>query len=71
MAETPTIKDLFAVESNINPGKFSLFGIAEGGELVYAVRHGRVDELREWRLDNLGILVKELGFDSIEVRFNK
>ncbi len=69
LAETPAIKSLLAVESNLNAGKFSLFGIAD--EALYAVRHGRVDELREWRLDILGLLAKELGFESIEVRFKQ
>lgn len=71
LVETKTITTLIAQESNNEHNKFSLFGIDEKNQLGYAVRHGRVDELRTWRLDMLSASVKSLGFKSIEVYFSK
>lgn len=71
LVETKTITTLIAQESNNEHNKFSLFGIDEKNQLGYAVRHGRIYELRTWRLDILSALVKSLGFTSIEVYFSK
>jgi hypothetical protein len=71
LVDTKTITALIAQESNNEHNKYSLFGIDENNQLGYAVRHGRVDELRTWRLDILSALVKSLGFTSIEVYFSK
>lgn len=71
LIETKTISSMIAQESNHESNKFSLFGIDETNQIGYAIRHGRVDELRTWRLDILSAFVKSLGFTSIEVYFSK
>jgi hypothetical protein len=71
LVDTQTITALIAQESNNEHNKFSLFGIDENNQLGYTIRHGRVDELRTWRLDILSAFVKSLGFASIEVYFSK
>lgn len=68
LVETQSITKFIAQESEISPLKFSLVGINPGKQLAYIVRHGRTDELRTWRLDNLGAYLKKLGITRWEVQ---
>jgi len=68
LVETQSITKFIAQESENDPLKFSLVGINPSQQLAYIVRHGRVDELRTWRLDTLGAFLKKLGVMSWEVQ---
>ena len=71
LVETQSITKFIAQEDENTPLKFSLVGINPEQRIAYAVRHGRVDELRVWRLDNLAAFLKKLGIFNWEVQFNK
>ena len=71
LVETQSITKFIAQESENLPQKFSLVGINPNQRVAYAVRHGRVDELRTWRLDNLALFLKKLGVFNWEVQFNQ
>ena len=71
LVETESITKFIAQESDITLLKFSLVGINPNQRVAYAVRHGRADELRTWRLDNLASFLKKQGIFSWEVQFNK
>jgi len=68
LVETQSITKFIAQESESSPLKFSLVGINPNQQLAYIVRHGRSDELRTWRLDNLGAFLKKLGIRNWEVQ---
>ena len=71
LVETQSITKFIAQESESSPLKFSLVGINPQQRVAYAVRHGRVDELRTWRLDNLALFLKKLGVFNWEVQFEQ
>ena len=70
LVETKSITKIIAQESESTPLKFSLVGINPNQRIAYAVRHGRVDELRTWRLDNLASFLKKQQIFNWEVQFN-
>ncbi|BDA63078.1 hypothetical protein [Shewanella xiamenensis] len=70
LLETQTITKIIAQESADLPMKFHVVGINPKGEIAYALRHGRTDTLRTWRLDNLGGFLKPLKISSWEVQFS-
>lgn len=70
LAETKSMTTLLAQESN-NTNKFHIIGIDENNNIGYVIRHGRVDDIREWRLDILATVLKKFGFDHFEVRLRK
>jgi hypothetical protein len=70
LMETQTITKIIAQESAVLPMKFHVVGINPRSEIAYALRHGRTDDLRTWRLDNLGGFLKLLKVSSWEVQFN-
>lgn len=70
LLETQSITKFIAQESEISPLKFSLVGINRDEQLAYIVRHGRSDELRTWRLDNLAAFLKKLGITNWEVQLH-
>lgn len=71
LAETKTMTKLLAQESELYPAKFHLVGIDQHNNLAYAIRHGRTPNLRTWRLDNLVLQIKEMGFSSIEIQLTQ
>ena len=71
LVETQSITKFIAQESESSPLKFSLVGINPQQRVADAVRHGRVDELRTWRLDNLALFLKKLGVFNWEVQFEQ
>lgn len=60
---------VLAQESSHTPGKFHLIGVSFSRQAQYAVRAGRTDTLRVWRIDHLTALVQSLGIMRMEVRF--
>lgn len=60
---------VLAQESSHTPGKFHLIGVSFSRQAQYAVRAGRANTLRAWRMDHLAALVKSLGIMRMEVRF--
>ena len=68
LVETQSITKFIAQESEITALKFSLVGINPQQQIAYVVRHGRVDELRTWRLDNLIAYLKKLSVNNCEVQ---
>jgi hypothetical protein len=71
LVETQSITKFIAQESESSPLRFSLVGINPNQRIAYAIRHGRVDELRTWRLDNLAAFLKKQNIFNWEVQFNK
>ena len=71
LVATQSIIKFIAQESEINPLKFSVVGVNPEQRLAYAMRHGRVNELRTWRLDNLAAYLKKFGVTNFEVQFNQ
>jgi len=71
LMETRTITKIIAQESIDQPLKFCVVGVNPSSNIAYAIRHGRVNEFRTWRLDNLAKFLKNLGVISYEVQFKK
>ncbi len=70
LAQMGVFEGVLAQESLKTPGKYHLIGVSFSKQVQYAVRAGRTDTLREWRLDILATLVKSLGMTRFEVRFS-
>ncbi len=70
LAETKTMTAILAQESK-DDNKFHLIGIDEKNNIGYVIRHGRVDEIRQWRLDILVVVIKKLGWNRFDVRLKK
>ncbi|MGR6831207.1 hypothetical protein [Aliivibrio wodanis] len=68
LAETKTMTKILAQESTEFPNKFHLVGIDQVNGIGYAVRHGRVAELRVWRIDILVNQVRDMGIEKIDVQ---
>ncbi len=62
---------VLAQESSHTQDKFHLIGVSFSRQAQYAVRAGRTNTLRAWRIDHLAALVKSLGIMRMEVRFLK
>ena len=71
LAQLNAFDGILAQESPKTPNKFHLIGVNFSQQAQYAVRAGRTDTLREWRMDNLLALVKSLGLSRMEVRFSE
>lgn len=69
LMQTKTITKIIAQESGELPLKFHVVGINSKTEMAYAIRHGRANHLRTWRLDNLGQFLKSLQVSNWEVQF--
>lgn len=69
LAQLNVFEGVLAQESSMTPNKFHLIGVSFTQQVQYAVRAGRTDTLREWRMDHLVTLVKSLGLTRMEVRF--
>lgn len=71
LMETKSITKIIAQESTEKAKmlKFHVVGVNPNDKIAYAVRHGRVNELRTWRLDNLAKFLKPL-VGSWEVQFS-
>jgi hypothetical protein len=67
LVEAGGINEVFAQESQQQPDKYHLLGINKQSKIGYAVRHGRVNEMRSWRLDRLVLLIKRLGIRGFNV----
>jgi hypothetical protein len=66
--ETNTITKVIAQESQTEPLKFVVVAINAQTKIAYAMRHGRVDELRTWRLDNLAKFLSKHNVPSFETQ---
>lgn len=69
MVEAGAIDEFVVQESKHITGKFHLLGIKPAERIGYTVRHGRVDELRTWRVDILAQLLKEWHVRSFKVQY--
>lgn len=69
LAQMGVFEGVLAQESSKIANKYHLIGVSFSKQVQYAVRAGRTDALREWRLDNLATLVKSLKLSRMEVRF--
>jgi len=69
--ETKTISKVIAQESINEPLKFVVVGINPNTKIAYAMRHGRLDELRTWRLDNLAKFLKKHAVASFETQYQR
>lgn len=68
LMQTNTITKIIAQESIEQLLKFCVVGINPKTNIAYAIRHGRVNEFRTWRLDNLAKFLKGLGVETFEVQ---
>jgi len=71
LAQLNAFEGVLAQESSTVENKFHLIGVSFTQQVQYAVRAGRTDTLRAWRMDHLTHLVKSLGLKKIEVRFSE
>jgi len=71
MMETKTISKIIAQESFDKPLKFHVVGINKQTNIAYMMRHGRVKELRTWRLDRLAMFLKGLDVLVFEVQYQQ
>lgn len=69
--ETQSITKVIAQESIEEPLKFVVVAINSNTQMAYAMRHGRIDELRTWRLDNLAKFLKKHNVNSFETQYQK
>ena len=69
--ETKTITKIIVQESIEQELKFCVVGINPETNIAYAIRHGRINEYRTWRSDNLAKFLKGLGVVSYETQFKK
>jgi len=67
--ETQSITKVIAQESPTEPQKFFVVAINANTEIAYVMRHGRSDEPRTWRLDNLARFLRKNGVASLETLF--
>lgn len=67
--ETQSITKVIAQESPTEPQKFFVVAINANTEIAYVMRHGRSDEPRTWRLDNLASFLRKNGVASFETLF--
>ena len=67
--ETQSITKVIAQESPTEPQKFFVVAINANTEIAYVMRHGRSDEPRTWRLDNLARFLRKNGVASFETLF--
>lgn len=67
--ETNSITKLIAQESTEKPLKFVVLAINKHNHVAYAMRHGRTDSLRTWRLDNLAAFLKRHRITNFEVQY--
>ena len=70
LAQLNAFEGVLAQESSTTANKFHLIGVNFSQQVQYAVRAGRTDTLRAWRMDHLTQLVKSLGIARMEVRFS-
>lgn len=70
LMQTQTITKLIAQESVNQPLKFCVVGVNPHTSIAYAIRHGRVNEYRTWRADNLAKFFKGLGVASFETQYH-
>lgn len=71
MIETKTISKVIAQESFDKPLKFHVAGLNEQTNIAYMMRHGRVNELRTWRLDRLAMFLKGLNVPVFETQYKQ
>jgi hypothetical protein len=71
LMETKTITKIIVQESVEHKLKFCVVGVNPNSNIAYAIRHGRVNEFRTWRLDNLAKMLKDLGVETYETQFHK
>lgn len=48
--------------------KYHVIGIIAGQAIAYTVRHGRADDLRTWRLDNMAAFLNKHGVTKFEIQ---
>jgi hypothetical protein len=55
----------------LEPGslKFAVVAVNASRQIAYVMRHGRVDEPRTWRLDNLAKFLRKHGVAAFETQF--
>ncbi|GGZ83068.1 hypothetical protein [Paraglaciecola chathamensis] len=63
------ITRVIAQESKDDELKFFVFAINADTKTAYVMRHGRTNELRTWRLDNLAKFLKLHSVENFEVQY--
>jgi hypothetical protein len=66
---TQSITKVLIREAELEALRFCLVGIDTNNRIAYAVRHGRRNVLRHWRLNSLAALLKSHNVSHWEVQF--
>ena len=69
--QTKSITKVIAQESIEEPLKFVVVAINSNTQMAYAMRHGRTDELRTWRIDYLAKFLRKHDVCSFETQFQR
>ncbi|MFK3873052.1 hypothetical protein [Pseudoalteromonas rhizosphaerae] len=67
LLKTQSVGKVIAQQSTVD-NKYHVIAVIAGQQIAYTVRHGRVDELRTWRLDNLAALLQSVGVKKFEIQ---
>lgn len=67
LLKTQSVGKVIAQQSAVD-NKYHVIAVIAGQQIAYTVRHGRADELRTWRLDNLAALLKSVGIKIFETQ---
>lgn len=67
LLKTRAINKVIANQS-AERNKFHVIAIIADTQTAFTVRHGRVDELRTWRLDQLAALLNKHGVTRFDVQ---
>lgn len=67
LLKTRAINKVIANQSG-QRNKFHVIAIIADTQTAFTVRHGRVDELRTWRLDQLAALLNKHGVTRFDVQ---
>ncbi len=70
LLRTRVINKVIAQQSE-QSSKFHVIAIIDDTQMAFTVRHGRVDELRAWRLDLLAALLEKHGVTCFDVQMKQ
>ena len=69
LLQSGSISRVNAQEVRAGALKFAVVAINTSSQLAYVMRHGRIDEPRTWRLDNLAKFLSKHGVSGFETTF--
>ena len=67
LLQTKVFNKLIA-QQQAGTNKYHVIGVIAGQAIAYTVRHGRTDDLRTWRLDNMAAFLNKHGVTKFEIQ---